>query len=308
MDSSIQQKADTYDKNVIVKAELEKALSILKAFRAKFPFTENPQTITMLRPDDVFKVNPDEVGEFFRYLEIYLKTLGQLTTSNSNIYSKIRLQLEDFKSLLRAAVDKKMSLAQKVDAPWEKIKGLGDDKQIAKKIIFCFNYETGAVLPIFSTSHLKHFASKFADKPAGAKFYSQGEEYAHYTAELLKAKETLPAARGWDTIYFTMFLYNTYPPPDSEKPAVNPSGEGKTINATTNEQLELRAFIKLLGELQTKRKITGQQFREYREQWMQQLPNDRDILVWRLKKLNTETNPQRVQSDEPPKRMARQKL
>lgn len=308
MDSSIQEKANTYDKNSIVKTEVEKALSILKAFRAKFPFTENPQTITMLRPDDVFKTNPDEVGEFFRYLEIYLKPLGQLTVSNSNIYSKIRLQLEDFKSLLRAAVDKKMLLAQKVDAPWEKIKGLGDDKQIAKKIIFCFNYETGAVLPIFSTSHIKHFANKLADRPVGTKFYSQGEEYAYYTSELLKAKENLPAARGWDNIYFTMFLYNTYPPPDSEKPIANPSGEGKTINAVTNEQLELRAFIKLLGELQTKRKITGQQFREYREQWMQQLPNDRDILVWRLKKLNTETNPQRAQSDELPKRPTRQKL
>jgi len=28
-----------------------------------------------------------------------------------------------------------------VDANWGKIKGLGDDKQLAKKIVFCFNYE-----------------------------------------------------------------------------------------------------------------------------------------------------------------------
>jgi hypothetical protein len=313
MDSSIQQKADAYDKNGIVKAEVEKALSNLKAFRIKFPFAEKPPAIAMLQPDDISKVNPNQAGEFFHNIEYTLKPLGHQTVYDSNVYYKIRLQLEDFKILLRVAVDKKRSLAEKVDAPWEKIKGLGDDKQIAKKIIFCFNYESGAVLPIFSKSHLKHFANKLADKPAGAtKFYSQGEEYAHYTAELLKAKENLPITRAWENTYFTMFLYNTYPPPDSEKPKANPSGEGKTINSVTNEQLELRAFIKLLGELQTKRKITGQQFREYREQWTQQLPNDRDVLVWRLKQLNTETNTNpaspKTQSDEPQKRPTRQKL
>jgi hypothetical protein len=114
-------------------------------------------------------------------------------------------------------------------------------------------------------------------------------------------------------MYFARFLYNTYSPPDSESPTTNPSGEGKTINVVTNEQLELRAFVKLLGDLQSKGKISGQQFRENRELWMRQQPNDRDVLVWQLKQmLNTETktnrNSSRNQSDEPPKRPTRQKL
>ena len=47
----------------------------------------------------------------------------------------------------------------------------------------------------------------------------------------------------------------------------------------TKNQIELKGFLKLLGDLQSKGKITGQQFREYRELWLQQQPNDRDVLV-----------------------------
>jgi hypothetical protein len=53
----------------------------------------------------------------------------------------------------------------------------------------------------------------------------------------------------------------------------------------TDEQIKLRAFLGLLGDLQSKGKITGEQFREYRELWIKQQPNDRDVTVWHLKKL-----------------------
>ena len=287
------EQANAYDKDRSMKREVNKALETLKEFRVKFPFTENPQSIDRIDPDKIFKPDSNETGEFFRYLIYSLEPIGHLNIQNANIYRNIRQQLGDFKSLLHVAVDKNKSLAQKVDAPWEKINSLGQDKQIAKKIIFCFNYKTVAVVPIFSTQHLKYFFNRIADAPTvGTKFYSLGAEYAYFTAELLKAKDGLPITRSWDTAYFARFLYNTYSPPDSEPPTVNPSGEGKTINAVNNEQLELKAFIRLLGELQTKGKITGQQFREYRELWMQQQPNDRDVLIWRLKQLlKTETKP-----------------
>jgi hypothetical protein len=67
----------------------------------------------------------------------------------------------------------------------------------------------------------------------------------------------------------------------------------------------------LLAELQSKGKITGQQFREYRELWIHQQPNDRDVTVWQLKQhLTAETKPapSKNQFDELPKRPARQKL
>jgi hypothetical protein len=297
------ERANAYDKNGLIKREVGNALESLKEFRVKFPFAENPQSIDWLDPDKIFKPDSNEIGEFFRYLVYFLNPIGHLTIQNANVYRNIRLQLGDFKSLLHVAVDKNKSLAQKVDAPWEKINGLGNDKHLAKKTIFCFNYESKTVVPIFSTQHLKHFVNRTTDAPSsGAKYYSLGAEYAFYTAELLQAKDNLPITRSWEITYFTRFLYNTYPPPDKE-PAATQTDEGKTVNVETNEQTELRGFVRLLGELQSKGKITGQQFREYRELWTQQ-PNDRDVLVWRLKQLlntETKTNPNAPRSQPPQK-------
>jgi len=91
------------------------------------------------------------------------------------------------------------------------------------------------------------------------------------------------------------------------KPSTNTS---KEENLPTKEQLELREFLKLLSDLQTTGKITGQQFRENRELWLHQQPNDRDILVWRLKELlktESKTPPPKNQ-DEIQKRPTRQRL
>lgn len=75
----------------------------------------------------------------------------------------------------------------------------------------------------------------------------------------------------------------------------------------TDKQIELRAFLRLLSELQSKGKITGVQFREYRELWINQQPNDRDVLLWDLKQLlNKETKP--ALPNETQKKPARQKL
>lgn len=196
------EKANAFDKDGSMKAEIEKALLLLKDFRVKFPFAENPQSIDWLTGDDVFRASSGEVGEFFRYLEYYLAPLGHLTVQGSTVYRNVRLQLEDFKALLRIVVDQKKSLAEKVDARWETISHLGGDKHIAKKTIFCFNYESGKVLPIFSTPHLKFFVSKVVDKPNPRKYYSLGEEYASLTSELLAAKETQPITKPWEITYF----------------------------------------------------------------------------------------------------------
>ncbi len=74
----------------------------------------------------------------------------------------------------------------------------------------------------------------------------------------------------------------------------------------TNEQIQFRGFLGLLSELQSKGKITGEQFREYRELWKNQQPNDREVTVWDLKQiLNAETKPA---SHEATKKPVRQKL
>lgn len=88
------------------------------------------------------------------------------------------------------------------------------------------------------------------------------------------------------------------------------TGEKQMSSTETDEQIKFRAFLGLLSELQSKGKITGQQFREYRELWTKQQPNDRDVTVWHLKKLNVETKPA-VPKDQPSemhKKPGRQKL
>ena len=176
-------------------------------------------------------------------------------------------------------------MAEKVNAPWEKIKGLGDDKQLAKKIIFCFTYENETVLPIFSTNHLRFFVTKIAAAPILAtKFYSLGEEYEYLTSELIKTKNSNSVIGSWETTYFTRFLYDSFPPPDREVVSSDSHGGRNPHNEVTEEQLELGAFVKLLGELQKKGKINGEQFRAHREVWVNQ-PQDRRNLTERLKTL-----------------------
>lgn len=283
--SLVIEKIGAYDKVGVTRAEVNKALASLKELRSKYAFSENLREIEWLDPDRLYKVNPDETGEFFRLLEGYLKPLGYTTLNSGNIYRNIRLQIKEFKNLLRTVVDDRKSLAEKVDAPWERIGGLGQDKLLAKQLIFCYNYDRGTVLPVFSNQHMRHFVSKIVEG-AGVqtRYLSMGQEYEYYTKELIAAKNSYPATKAWDATYFTRFLYQTYPPPDSERVGVNASGERKVGLAVSNEQLELQGFMRLLGDLQKQGLIDGEEFRNYRSLWNSQ-PSDRDGLVARLKKL-----------------------
>ncbi|NLF88376.1 hypothetical protein GX563_06090 [Candidatus Bathyarchaeota archaeon] len=282
---AMQEKASAYDKVGTSRAEVNRALTALKELRAKYPFTENLREIEWLDPDKLFKLNPDETGEFFRLIETYMRPLGYATVNSSNVYRNARLQIKDFKNLLRLTVDERKSLAEKIDAPWDRIGGLGQDKHLAKQIIFCFNFDRGTVLPIFSNQHLRHFASRVAEGTSSqTKYFSPGQEYEHYTKELISSKNSRPITKAWDVTYFVRFLYRTFPPPDSERIGVNVSSERKVGMAISNEQLELQGFMRLLGELQKLRKIDGEQFRNYRALWNSQ-PSDREGLVLRLKRL-----------------------
>jgi hypothetical protein len=281
----LQEKVDSFDKTSAIKHEVNLALGALKDFRQKFTFAENLASIEWLDPDKLFKVNPDEVGEFFQFLEKNLNPQGAPIQNNSNVYRNARLQIKEFRNLLRTAVDDRKSLAQKVDAQWERIGGMGQDKILAKKIIYCFNYEKGHVLPVFANPHLRHFVNRvMGAATVQTKYLSPGQEYEHYTAELLNAKNSFPLTKGWDNLYFIRLLYATYPPPDTEPIGVNAQSERKIGYAVSNEQLDLQGFMRLLGDLQRQGKINGEQFRENRQLWMQQ-PSEREGLSQRLKKL-----------------------
>ncbi len=283
MSISLVEKAREYDKHRLVKAEIENAIVLLKRFREKYPFAENPSLIETLNPEDVFR-EVGEVGEFFHYLEYYLKPIGHLTIYGSEVYRRIKAQFEDFKELLYVVVDKKRTLAEKVDANWGVISGLGSDEHIAKKIIFCFNYEKGDVLPIFNTSHLEHFFNEVVVSPRHpATYVSLGEKYEYLTSELLKEKENSSVTRSWQLPYFSRFLYDTYPP--FKMKSSFPHEHEPIPTKAPEELIRYREFTSLLSAVQTKKKISGEEFRLFRMQW-ETHPEDRAALSQRLRLLS----------------------
>jgi len=283
MKEEVSRKAKVFDGDGAIKWQVDEALEKLKVFRGKYPFTENPDSIETLSPDDIFRTDKGEIGEFFHYIEYYLKPLGHLTVY-SNVYRRIRNHVEIFKELLYVVVDKDKSLAEKVDAPWKDIKGLGGDSHIAKKIIFCFNYETGSVIPIFSTAHLEHFLNIIQEAPWLPIHYdtlSLGEKYETLTEELLKAKESSLVTKPWEITYFCRFLYETYTPPK----IITASQRKKLQEKALMEQRQQFAkFVDLLNELKAKGKISTEQWRAYSEQW-QKKSETRQTLIDKLQQL-----------------------
>jgi hypothetical protein len=285
MKESLLGKVAIFDKSGAIKIEVDSAMELLKGFRARYPFAENPEAIETLDPNDIFRVQSDEVGEFFHWLEYYLKPVGHLTLYGSNVYRQIRDKFEDFKELLHVTIDPEKSLAQKVDAPWDQISGLGQDRHIAKKIIFCFNYEHGDILPIFKTGHLEHFLKEIADKPwFPPQYTSLGETYEYLISELLRAKEDLPETQSWGLLYFAKFLYDSYPPPQLDEPSMESNRRTKQDNETRNERIQFGEFTKLLNELQRKGRISGEEYRTYGQSWRER-PQDRESLAQQLRLL-----------------------
>lgn len=285
------EKAKAFDKSGSIEAMIDHVLDLLRQFRSEYPFAEDPSSIEVLCPDDLFKEQPDEVGEFFRWLEFRLKEIGHLTLYGSGVYRRIRNQFGDFKELLYIVVDQKKSLAEKVDANWSQISGLGQDEHIAKKIIFCFNYEQGNVLPIFNTNHLEHFVNEIVEtKSFPSPYASLGEKYAYLTSELLKVKNSVAETKLWELPYFSRFLYDNYPPSRDLAPEFSRTSATRSrgLRLTDDQKRKLepfREFNNLLVELQTKKKISGAEFRLNQELWNDN-PQDRESLVEKLRLLD----------------------
>jgi len=235
---SISEKAKMFDPNGEIRREIDAALKLLEQFRKKYPFKDDPASINDLTPDDLFKKGEDY---FFKWIEFTLAPLGHITTY-ATVYRNACSQLEDFKDLLRIAVDKNKSLAEKVDAPWERISGMGGDKHIAKKIISCYDDN---VLPIFRTKDLEYFFNLFVGRlklPSNYDAMSVGEKYQFLNQALIKVKESIPETKEWSNAYFMRFLYETFPPPPRgsppEKPAPQPLNKlGLLFEPQTHEEM-----------------------------------------------------------------------
>ena len=64
MKESLLEKVRAFDKNGVIKIEIDGAMRLLKDFRVRYPFAENHESIETLDPNDIFREQSDEVGDF----------------------------------------------------------------------------------------------------------------------------------------------------------------------------------------------------------------------------------------------------
>ena len=200
------------------KERLEHSKEVYEVFLNLYPFHEHPEKIDLLKPDDIY--NPGNKS-FLYYIEHGLGDCGRIKVGNAQYAINARKQIETFKKLLHIAVDDSISVANKVDAPWEKIKFFGRDKHLAKKIIFCYN--TRKVLPVYKTEHLEHFASlidpefKFKENNFQKEYedLSIGEKFEYLNNIILKFKNEAIKTE-MDNNSFMWVLYD-YSHPDNNK-------------------------------------------------------------------------------------------
>jgi len=196
--------------------KIKETLVKLKEFNEKYPFKKNPTMIEDLTTQDLFIENSNQMGNFFHWIVYRLKELGNLNL-RIQVYREASNNLETFKELLYIVVDPKISLADKVDAPWENIKGMGLDKHLAKKIICSFNTN---LIPIFNTEHLEHYFNKVIGRdqyPPDYKLFTLGQRYEFLMDNLLKVKNDLNETKSWENVKYSTFLYKSIPPPGKEK-------------------------------------------------------------------------------------------
>lgn len=202
---SISEKAKEFDKSGKYRRKIDNALELLKQFRRKYPFKDHPEFIDDLTVEDLFKEGEDY---FFKWIMYKLKPLGYIG-GYPTVFRNACEKLEVFKDLLRTVVDEEKTLAEKVDAPWENISGMGGDRHLAKKIICCYHDD---VLPIFKTADLEYFFELLSRQnlPSNYDSMSKGEKFQFLNQSLLNVRESCVETKNWDNVYFMWFLYVTY--------------------------------------------------------------------------------------------------
>ena len=193
-----------------------RAVGLLNQFLERFPF-RNPGAIDALRYEEVY--SPGSGDYFFYWLEHKLRDLGAIAVGSTRPYVNAANNLEAFKGLLWVTVDDGKSLAEKVDAGWDKIKGFGGDRHIAKKIIYLYNHEEA--FPIYKTEDLKQFVEELGGRPEEEaekrirKPFEQltvGEKWQLLTELLAEIREGASELRELDNIELGYLLYTEIEP------------------------------------------------------------------------------------------------
>ncbi|MHA1654383.1 MAG: hypothetical protein ACTSVT_10380 [Candidatus Thorarchaeota archaeon] len=195
---------------------IENGMVELKKFHHRFPFRIEPDAIDSLTRDDIYAPGISK-DYFFYWLEFKLGVLGRISVGSDVPYRSAADNIDLFKSLLKKAVNSSLTLAQKIDANWQDLKGFGGEKVIAKKILSLYLPED--VIPVFKTSILREFHANLVGVgklPRDFESCSMGEKYEVLTESLLRKKNEHETTREWNNFYFMRFLYEYYKTPTAE--------------------------------------------------------------------------------------------
>lgn len=206
---------DEFAKKPEIKRKIEDGWSKHKEFLDLYPFKEQPDKITELTPEKIY--NPG--GEYFFYwIEHGLKNLGALGIASAQVWVNAKNNSDKIKDLLQLVVDDSKRLSEKIDADWDSISRFGGERQIAKKIIFC--YYPDKMIPVFRNEDLRVFCEnldieyeKASTEKLNMKYdsLSIGMKYELLNELLLTFKKSIKWLREIDNVYFMRFLFEIFP-------------------------------------------------------------------------------------------------
>lgn len=191
-----------------------RVLSLRDDFLNRFPFRQQPGLIDELTQDNLYNPHSGDTDYFFNWIEHKLQWLGAVSLGSAKPWENARKNIDNFKDLLKIATDDKISIANKIDAHWEDIKGFGGDRHAVKKIISIYYPEK--IIPIFKTEdwellfdllgmdYTERIIDKFRKNYCGA---SVGEKFETLNELLLEFKESQPEFEKMDNALFMNFLY-----------------------------------------------------------------------------------------------------
>jgi len=215
----LQTKIKEFNKKTKFKEDIDKAWVRHGEFLKLYPFRKNPGVINSLTAEQVY--NPRRSKDyFFNWVEHKLKPLGHLAIGSARVWQNAKDGLEVLKQLLKIITDDSLSVANKIDAHWEDIKGFGKDKHIAKKILFCYYPEV--VIPIFKTEDaedlsetlkLEYREKSFEKYGQAYETLSVGQKFELFSGLFSTFKNQHSEFKKWDPCLFVRFLYESFPVP-----------------------------------------------------------------------------------------------
>lgn len=192
------------------------ALSLRDKFLERFPFRKQPGLIDELTPELIYNPHSSDKNYFFNWIEHSLMWLGAVKLGSAKPWENASENIETFKDLMKIAVDDKISIADKIDAHWEDIKGFGGDRHIVKKIISVYYPEK--IIPIFKTEdwelffdlleidYTERFIDKFRKNYSGSNT-TVGEKFETLNELFMELKNSQPLFAEMDNAMFMNYIY-----------------------------------------------------------------------------------------------------